>query len=170
VADVSTLVVRVGVTDAHAAGFTVGQPARITVDAMPGRTWEGTIRRIFPSADPDTRLHPVEFALAPGGDGPPPAPGYMARVRIDADSRPDVLAVPNEALLASAGQSPFVYVVEDERLVRREVVPGASRGDWTEMVEGLAAGDLVVASNPGSLREGMLVRVIERIAPPAEGP
>jgi membrane fusion protein, multidrug efflux system len=170
VADVRTLVVRVGVTDAHAAGFTVGQPARITVDAMPGRTWEGTIRRIFPSADPDTRLHPVEFALAPGGDGPPPAPGYMARVRIDADSRPDVLAVPNEALLASAGQSPFVYVVEDERLVRREVVPGASRGDWTEMVEGLAAGDLVVASNPGSLRGGMLVHVIERIAPPTEGP
>lgn len=163
VADVSTLVIRVGVTDSHAAHLSTGQPARIRVDAMPGRTWEGSIRRIFPSADPDTRLHPVEFALPDLPADERPAPGYLARVSVDAERRAGVLAVPNEALLASTGQSPFVFAIENDRLVRREVVPGVSRRDWTEMVEGLSPGDLVVASNPANLREGMLVEVTARV-------
>jgi membrane fusion protein, multidrug efflux system len=170
VADVSTLVVRVGVTDAHAAMLTEKQPVRITVDAMPGRTWEGSIRRIFPSADPDTRLHPVEFALAPGSSGNRPAPGYLARVSVDADRRSGVLAVPNEALLASTGGTPSVFAIENDRLVRRTVVTGVSRRDWTEMVDGLSADDLVVASNPATLREGMLVEVTQRIKPPTGRP
>lgn len=165
VADVTTLVVRVGVTDTHAASLKAGQPARITVDAMSGRAWEGSIRRIFPAADPDTRLHPVEFALPAGPADELPAPGYLARVIVDADRRPDVLAVPNEALLASTGDDLFVFAIEDDRLVRRNVVAGVSRRDWTEMVEGLSPGDLVVASNPASLREGMAVRVTERVSP-----
>lgn len=169
VADVSTLVVRVGVTDADAATLSEKQPVRITVDAMPGHTWEGSIRRIFPAADAETRLHPVEFALAPGGGEDRPSPGYLARVSVDADTRRGVLAVPNEALLASAGSTPSVLAIESGRLVRREVVTGVSRRDWTEVAGGLSEGDLVVASNPGSLREGMLVEVTERIAPPSGG-
>jgi len=73
VADVSTLVVRIGVTGTDAAQLSAGQPVRITVDAMPGRTWDGTINRIFPSADPDTRLHPVEFALKDDTSGDRPS-------------------------------------------------------------------------------------------------
>jgi membrane fusion protein, multidrug efflux system len=169
VADVSTLVLRIGVTDTYAARLTEGQDVRVEVDAMPDRSWAGTLRRIFPAADPDTRLHPVEFALRPGG-GSPPAPGYLARVAVDVERRPGVLAVPNEALLASSGEQPFVFAIENDRLVRKHVVAGASRRDWTEMVEGLAPGDLVVASNPANLREGMLVRVTERIAPPGDAP
>jgi RND family efflux transporter MFP subunit len=168
VADVSTLVVRVGVTDAYAAHLAAGQDVAITVDAMPGRTWKGTIRRVFPAADPDTRLHPVEFALPGERSDSGPAPGYLARVKVDIDRRDGVLAVPNEALLAGSAEERFVYAIEDDRLVRREVVTGASRRDWTEMVEGLAPGELVVASNPGNLREGMRVRVTERLAPPQE--
>jgi membrane fusion protein, multidrug efflux system len=169
IADVSTLVVRVGVTDTHAATLTADQPVRITVDAMPGRTWEGRIRRIFPAADPDTRLHPVEFALPSGPAADLPAPGYLARVVVEADRRTDVLAVPNEALLASAGAEPFVLAIEDDRIVRRPVVTGVTRRDWTEMVEGLSPGDLVVASNPANLSEGTRVRVTERITPPTGG-
>jgi membrane fusion protein, multidrug efflux system len=165
IADVSTLVVRVGVTDTHAASLSPDQPVRITVDAIPGRTWEGSIRRIFPAADPDTRLHPVEFALPAGPADELPAPGYLARVIVDADRRPDVLSVPNEALLASSDNELFVFTIEDNRLVRRDVVAGVSRRDWTEMVEGLSPGDLVVASNPASLREGMAVHVTERVSP-----
>lgn len=168
VADVSTLVVRVGVTDAHAAHLAAGQDVAIAVDAMPGRTWKGTIRRVFPAADPDTRLHPIEFALTGDRSGSGPAPGYLARVAVDIDRRDGVLAVPNEALLAGSAEERFVYAIEDDRLVRRQVVTGASRRDWTELVEGLAPGELVVASNPGNLREGMHVRVTERLAPPQE--
>jgi membrane fusion protein, multidrug efflux system len=170
IADVSTLVVRVGVSDADAAALSPKQPVRITVDAMPGQTWDGTIRRIFPAADPDTGLHPIEFALAAGPAEPRPTPGYLARVTVDADRREAVLAVPNQALFNSGGGGRAVMAIEDGRVVRRGVVTGMSRQDWTEIVEGLSAGDLVVAANPAALREGTLVEVTARVTPPAEGP
>lgn len=160
IADDRTLVIRVGVTDTHAASLREGQPVRVTVDAIPGRTWNGSIRRIFPSADPETRLHPVEFQITGGSDRP--TPGYLAHVAVDADRRPNVLAVPNEALLVS-GATRAVFVIDGDRLSRRDVVTGVSRRDWTEVVEGLKAGELVVASNPSSLREGARVHVAERI-------
>jgi membrane fusion protein, multidrug efflux system len=168
VADVSTLVVRVGLSNVHAARLQTGQSARIVLDALPGQDPMGTIRRIFPAADPDSRLRTVEIELRPAPGGGRPAPGSLARVEIDVDRRPAVLAVPNEALLGSADETSFVFVIDGDRLVRRAVIPGVSRRDWTEMREGVTAGELVVASNPAQLREGMRVRVVERIAPPGD--
>ncbi len=167
IADIGKLVLRIGVADVHAARLSPGQPVRIFVDAMPGREWKGSIRRIFPSADPESRLHPVEFELLASGRDRP-APGYLARVEVDIERRRKALAVPNEALLASSPEEPFVFVVNDGTLERRSVVPGVSRGNWTEMVEGLQPGELVVASNPANLREGMTVRVTERAGLPVD--
>jgi len=169
VADVSTLVVKVGVADVYVARLSVGQPVRVSVDAMPGRAWKGRIRRIFPAADPESRLHPVEFQIAAGARDRP-APGYLARIDVDVERRRGVLAVPSEALLASAGEDPFVFVIDNDKLERREVVTGVSRRDWTEMLKGLRPGELVVASNPANLREGMAVRVSELVGQPGGGP
>jgi membrane fusion protein, multidrug efflux system len=168
VADDTTLVLRVGITDLHAARLSAGQPVTITVDAMPGRRFEGRIRRIFPSADPDSRLHPVEFELVPAPGTRRPVPGYLARVEVDVERRSEVLAVPSEALLASSADQPFVFVIDGDRLERREVVPGISRRDWIEVVEGLEPGELVVGSNPANLREGMAVRVTDRVSHPSD--
>jgi membrane fusion protein, multidrug efflux system len=169
VADVSTLVVRVGVSDADAAALSPKQLVRITVDAMPGQSWDGTIRRIFPAADPDTGLHAIEFALVTPPTGARPVPGYLARVVVEADRRQDVLAVPHQALITADGGGRAVMAIENGRIVRREVVTGLSRHDWTEILEGLSAGDLVVASNPAALREGTRVEVTARVTPPSEG-
>ena len=84
------------------------------------------------------------------------------------ERRAGVLAVPTRALIVS-GDASAGLVIEDERLVRRQVVPGLRHQDWTEIVEGLRPGDLVVASNPALLREGTPVRVVERITRAAEG-
>jgi membrane fusion protein, multidrug efflux system len=165
VADDSTLVVRVGITDVYASRLSVGQQAKVTVDAMPDRPFDARIRRVFPSADPDTRLHPVEFELSRLSGGARPVPGYLARVEVDVERLEEVMAVPNEALLGSTAEGPFVFVIEDDRLVPRAVVPGVSRRDWTQILEGLELGELVVGSNPANLREGMPVHIADRIAP-----
>jgi membrane fusion protein, multidrug efflux system len=168
IADVSTLVVRVGVSDADAALLSPKQPVRITVDAMPGPP--GTARS---AASSRRRIPTPGCTRSSSRSSPPPTacapvPGYLARVSVEADRRPGVLAVPNQALIASdTGQA--VMAIEDGRTVRRPVVTGMSRHDWTEIVEGLSAGDLVVASNPASLREGTRVEVTARVTPPSEG-
>jgi len=169
IADVSTLVVRVGITDIYAPRLSPGDRVAVQVDAIPDRTWEATIRRIFPSADPESRLIPVEIAFV-DPDRELLRPGFLARIRLDVERLPDVLAVPNESLLASTRDDPFVYVIdEDDRLVRRTVETGVSRRDWTEIRSGLERGEMVVASNPANLSEGTLVRVSDRISHASEG-
>jgi membrane fusion protein, multidrug efflux system len=162
-ADISALVVRVGISDVDAAQLSPGEPVEARVDALPGRLWDAEIRRIFPSADPDSRLVTVEIAFT-DPDHSLLRPGFLARLRLDVDQRGNVMAVPNESLMASTAEDPFVFVINEEnRLGRRSVVPGVSRRDWTEILEGLEEGERVVGSNPAVLSEGVLVQVADVI-------
>src|SRR5688500_5807485 len=79
VADVSTLVVRVQVSELDITGIREGQTAGVTIDALAGSRFQGTIRRIFPAADSATRMVPVEVALS-GSAAQRLRPGYLARV------------------------------------------------------------------------------------------
>jgi membrane fusion protein, multidrug efflux system len=84
VADVSTLVVRVGVSELDVVRIAVGDPVTLMLDAFPaGRSRARA--RVFPTADPGTRLVPVEVALQgdPGRGRPPgiPGPGHVRRGR-----------------------------------------------------------------------------------------
>src|SRR5690606_36567165 len=79
IGDVSTLVVRVPVSELDVVELSPGASAVMIFDAFPARTFTGRIRRIFPSADPGTRLVPVEVALDEAGAGVA-RPGFLARV------------------------------------------------------------------------------------------
>lgn len=160
-ADISTLVVRVGISDVDASQLDAGQRVEARVDALPGREWDAEIRRVFPSADPESRLVTVEVAFT-DPDRAELRPGLLSRLRLDVDRREGVIAVPNESLMASSDDDPFVFVIDDEdRLERRDVVPGVSRRDWTEILEGLEEGEQVVGSNPAVLSDGTRVQVAD---------
>lgn len=138
-----------------------GQTIEVVVDAYPERKLEATIRRIFPTADADSRRVTVEIALSEIPEQMRVQPGFLARASIEVDRRPDALAVPGEALLASSPGDRFVYAVENDELVRRSVTTGVERRNWTEIVDGLDAGDVIVGTNPTNLREGTRVHVSE---------
>ncbi len=153
------LVMRIGVSEMDVVHLSPGQPAPILLDAMPGETVEGTIRRIFPTAEEDTRLVTVEIALPEGAAESGVRPGFLGRVRMAIDPRPDVIAAPVTALEREGGQD-YLFVIADERLERRTVERGAERGDWVEIVSGLEEGEVVLATNPSELSEGQRVRIV----------
>jgi membrane fusion protein (multidrug efflux system) len=161
-ADLDQLVLRVGVSELDAAGIAVGSAVPVAVDALGERGIEATVRRVFPAADPTSRLITVELDL-PGAfarDGV--RPGYLARARFSVDTRREVLAVPAAAV--ALGSRPYVMVIDAaDRLVKREVATGVVRGNWREVVGGLEAGDRVVATSPLDLAEGTSVRVVETV-------
>ncbi|MEX0927935.1 MAG: efflux RND transporter periplasmic adaptor subunit [Balneolales bacterium] len=160
VADLSRLVVRTGIPERDVVHMREGQIAEMHIDAFPDTTFSGTVQRIFPSADTDSRLIRVEILLTAGQQDEVIRPGYLARVRLNADRRENVLAVPSESLLASIQDETFVYVINSEnRLERRDVVPGIERRNWTQVLNGLEEGDVIVGGNPGNLRENLYVEV-----------
>jgi membrane fusion protein, multidrug efflux system len=170
VADLSTPVVRVGVSELEVGSLRVGQTVRVGLDAHPGQRFEGRIRRIFPSADPGTRLLPVEVALT--GDAARAArPGYLARIAFALGAREGVLLVPASAVGGAAG-SHTVFVVADGRAERRPVETGLSSEGRVEIVSGVQEGEAVVVTGNNNLRGDAEVRVVAGpgAAPAAERP
>src|SRR5688500_7875332 len=98
IGDVSTLVVRVPVSELDVGGLKQGDHVPLTLDAFPDRVLAARVRRVFPSADTLTRLIPVEIALtSEAARGV--KPGYLARVNMQLDPRNNVLMVPTPAVL-----------------------------------------------------------------------
>ena len=88
--------------------------------------------------------------------------GMFGEAQLTLAKKPGVLTVPQSAVQSQA-LDPFVYAIENDRLVQRRVVPGL-RGDdgresAVEIVEGLESGARIVRTNLGNLRPGSPVRI-----------
>lgn len=158
IADVSTMVVPVRVSELDVVKLSTGDRARVELDALPGRTLDGRIRRVFPSADPATRLVPVEVALQ--GEGARAArPGFLARVSLALGQNQGVKLVPQSAIVQSAGET-SVFVVKDGKAERRPVETGLTSRGQVEVLSGLEAGETVVTVGNNNVRDGAEVRVV----------
>lgn len=156
VADISTLVVRVGVSELDVVQLGEGDTVAVVLDAFPDQPVRGRIRRVFPAADPQSRLVPVEVALEPGS---PARPGFLARVELRFDAREEVPVIPAAAVVRGAGGQ-AVFVVQEGRAQRRSVQIGQTYEGRVEVQAGLAPGDVVVVKGNASLRDGARVRVL----------
>ncbi len=163
IADVSTLVTRVLVSELDVGALRAGQTVAMSVDALPGERFQGRIRRIFPSADSSTRMVPVEVAIS-GSAASRLRPGYTARSTFQLDERKDAVLVPARAVLGTTGAR-SVFVVIDGKAVRRGVRVGPEVEGLVEVLEGIQTGDSVIVTGATEVREGATVRIVEPLAP-----
>jgi membrane fusion protein, multidrug efflux system len=158
VADVSVIVARVGVSELDIVELRQGDRVGITLDAFPNRPLQGQIRRIFPSADPTTRLVPVEVAFD-RESAQFARPGFLARVTFDLATSDDVLLLPVAAVLGAQGAQAVFVIDSENRATRRTVRTGLTSQGRVEIVDGLQDGEQVVVLGNNNLRDGMTVRV-----------
>jgi multidrug efflux system membrane fusion protein len=140
--------------------FEIGQQVEVELWSQPDQRFPGRIREMAPAADPQSRTFAARVAFT---EGKVPAElGQSARVFI-ASSGEVPLAVPLSALSAEKDQ-PFVWVVapETHAVQRRLVRVGAYGDDRVPVLEGLSAGEWVVAAGVQMLREGQKVRPVDR--------
>jgi membrane fusion protein (multidrug efflux system) len=163
IADVSTLVSRVLVSELEVGALKAGQQVELTVDAYPGERFVGRIRRVFPSADSSTRMVPVEVALT-GSATARLRPGYTARSTFQLDERNDAVLVPARAVLGTSGAR-TVFVVKDGKAERRAVRVGPEANGQVEVLEGVQVGDSVIVTGATEVREGADVRIVQPLAP-----
>jgi RND family efflux transporter MFP subunit len=165
IADISTMVVRVQVSELDVVLVSPGDPVDVQLDAFPGRTLAGRVRRVFPAADPASRLVPVEVAIT-GPDARLARPGFLARLRFALGARENVMLVPASAIVSDGG-NPAVFVIENDRAERRPVTMGVTSEGRVEIVNGVQTGETVVVAGTNNLRDGSVVRVVNPAA--AEG-
>jgi membrane fusion protein, multidrug efflux system len=150
----------------QAARVRPGQPAEFSLTAYPGQTFRGTVARVEPIANPETRQIGVYLRLA--NQNRALVGGLFATGRVLGQAGQSAVVVPAAAVRGS-GNASYVWVIEDGVVAKRPVVTGA-RDDERAMVaisSGLSGGEQVVVA-PGELREGARVRVGAEPAPAPE--
>lgn len=157
--DLMRVVVRVPDRDVLLAD--VGDPAELTIDALGGRTFQGTVARVADSEDHETRTMRVEIDL-PNPDGAL-RDGMYGRATIGLQDSNDHLSLPVACVLERTGKGKgAVRVVRDGRVARVPVELGADDGSLIEVVSGLEPRDQVVVRSSVPLEDEMRVVAVER--------
>jgi RND family efflux transporter MFP subunit len=147
--------VRLKVPERVAGRISPGEPVSVTVEAFPGRAFQGKVSRLSPSVDTQTRSLEVE-ALLDNGEGLL-KPGFFARAVVATNETVDSLFVPFDAVRYVFGVYK-VFTVEQGVVREREVKLGARAGEDVEILEGLQAGERVAVPAPGQeLVDGLAV-------------
>jgi len=139
----------------------VGQKVTLRTDALPGRLFDGEVAEITPKGDPVSRSYRVRIRLAdaPAVDAGPLRTGMTMDANLIVSRREGALLVPSRALKSNA-----VWVLQQGRLQRREVRKGVSGTERSEIVAGLAEGEMVVLSPADTLHDGQRARGVAAAA------
>jgi RND family efflux transporter MFP subunit len=135
----------------------IGQKVRISSEARPDLTVEGSIVQISRSADVRSRSFEVK-AMFPNTKDRWFRPGMFAKVRLMVSSGASTLMVPNIAIQTD-GLTSKVFVVKDGRAYQRTVDVGMSDGQRTEIRGGIGATDSVATVGINNVRDSSYVTV-----------
>ena len=133
--------------------------AAVTVLAASGTELKGRVRMVAPTVDPQTRSGLVYVDL-PSQSGSPGSfkAGMFARGEFDLGSSP-ALTVPQQAVVVRDGFSYVFRLNADQRVSQLKVQTGRRIGERVELLDGVGAEALLVASGAGFLNDGDLVKV-----------
>jgi RND family efflux transporter MFP subunit len=162
IVDLSKLELQAAIPPDEAGRLRVGAAAQLQIDGLDGPV-PARVVRINPSAQPGSRSVVAYLELQPH---PALRQGLFARGTIELERR-RALALPLAAVRNDQAQ-PYVLRIDGTRIVQRQPKlggRGAAAGEaGTEMVEvldGLAAGDRLLAGSVGAVRDGATVRLVE---------
>jgi multidrug efflux pump subunit AcrA (membrane-fusion protein) len=153
VADVrpEKLVMRAAVDEEDVTKVRVGQTVRMTLYSYEDRTFEGTVVRIYPQADPERRTFEIDVEVV--DPDPRLAPGMTGELAFVMDAKERAVVVPSQAIQKNA-----VYTVDNGRLRKLDAEIGLRGIERSEVRSGLKPGQRIVISTVGEIRDGRRVR------------
>ncbi|HYS11858.1 MAG TPA: efflux RND transporter periplasmic adaptor subunit [Burkholderiaceae bacterium] len=157
--DESCLYVKAPMDEVDTPKIRAGQRVRISLDALPKQPFAGKVRRVAPyvtAVEKQARTVDVEATFDQPAEAGRLLVGYSADVEIVLDTRENVLRVPAAALLEGGS---VLVVGADGKLQERKVKAGLANWEYTEVLEGIAAGERIVTSleRPGVKAGAMVV-------------
>jgi RND family efflux transporter MFP subunit len=157
----STLYVGADVNEANLSKLGPNQPAEITLDAVPDKTYHGFLRQIVPSADRQKATVRVKVAFLDADDRI--LPDLSARVAFTSQATQGKtgrtrVVVPASAIRNVDGKSGVFRVVQGRARFQTVKVGPAANGQ-VEVVEGLSGGERLISASSGEVRDGERVKV-----------
>jgi cobalt-zinc-cadmium efflux system membrane fusion protein len=158
IADLSRVWVVGRVYERDVGAVREGATARLTLDAYPGRSWEGSLVYVAGALDHETRTLPVRIELENADSAL--RPGLFGTLAIEAGDAVEALAVESGAV-QRLGARTIVFVHQDsagekERFAVRELHVGRAFGTFLEVTSGLQPGEEVVTAGGFTLKSELL--------------
>jgi HlyD family secretion protein len=161
-AELSQLQVRAFVDEPEIGRLVVGQTVHITWDALPGRTWQGTVTTL-PSTVINRGSRVVgEILCTVDNTQRLLLPNVNVSATIVASSKDNALTVPREAVREDGARN-YVYVLDGNHLRRRDVTLGISNLTRVEILSGISPNDVigVQSYSPSPMADGVEIKIVE---------
>jgi membrane fusion protein, copper/silver efflux system len=143
-ADLSSVWIIAEVPEAQAAWIKAGDSIQVEVPALPGEHFAGKVNYLYPELTQTTRTLKARIVVKNPGNRL--RPGMFAKAQLRGTTQEDMLTAPTEAIIKTGTRS-VVIVADDATHFRPALVHiGAEQGGRTQILEGLALGQNVVAS------------------------
>ncbi|MBN9389894.1 MAG: efflux RND transporter periplasmic adaptor subunit [Chloroflexi bacterium] len=141
IGDLGHLQVRASIDELDVGNVAVGQAVNFTLDAFPGKTFDGTVTLVYPNptSQSGSTVYPAIISFTRPNDLYL-RPGMAANLSITSVSRTNVLVVPNRAL-ETIGLDRYVTLINpDSSTEKVPVVTGLTNADQTEIISGINEG------------------------------
>jgi membrane fusion protein, multidrug efflux system len=154
VLDLSRMKTVVAAPEQYLRSLRPGLAGRVSVDAFPAEQFQGTIARIAPALDPNTRTAEVEIVI----------PNTQARLRAGMFARVSVIIGAQEALsiprhsLVTRNERVGVFLLDDDTARFVDVQVGGSQEGRVRVINGIEAGQELVGQGAQLLNEGDAIR------------
>lgn len=143
-ADLSQVWVTAEVPEAQATRLKKSSEVEATLTALPDQSFKGRVEYVYPDVNPTTRTVKIRAVLS--NKGLMLKPGMFADVSLGQGETHDALMIPSEALIRTGTRNTVIVAEAEGRFRPTEVSVGVQRDGMTEVLEGLEAGQKVVAS------------------------
>ncbi len=153
--------VRVYVDEPELGRVAAGMPVTITWDALPNRTWKGSVERMPDQIAALGSRQVAEVVCVIDNPGGELLPGANVNAEIRSRVAENALTIPREALRRESNV-PGVLLLQGDKVVWRKVTLGVSAVTRVQVLEGLAEGDSVALPSELTLENGSPVRPVWR--------
>lgn len=157
--NVSSLKLKVTVTENQIAQLKIGSPVKVKASVYPDREFTGKVSFIAPKADA-TLNFPIEIEIANNPNNDIKAGMYGTATFGTNSTQPEIKTIPRNAFVGSVSSNE-VFVVNDNLAILKKIVTGRVFGDKVEVLDGLNDGDVVVISGQINLSDSTKVSIVK---------
>jgi len=142
VSPVSEIYAVAQVSQSDIGGIEEGQQVELSLDAYPGKIFDGTVKKKMPTPVKDSNPTAYNVLVSIDAGGEDLLPGMTLSAQFIVKQVKDVLMLSNKAIKMADGKQIVILKDEDGNTYEQEIKTGFSDGKFTEVLSGLADGDI----------------------------
>ena len=158
VIDPSTVTAEITVSDKMLGKIQVGQSIPVAITTLEDKKISGVVDTISPDANSKDNSYVVKIKID-NSNGELKS-GMFAKVSLQAESKDNVLTVPNQAIKMENGVN-YIYIVENSKIRKVSVDTGISNDKFTEVTGNVKEGTDIITEGQNILDDGEKVNIVK---------